>query len=129
MLLLIWSVLNVSGPALSCNTKLTLQFQGVEYFSSLFFQEVQHLSALQTAVRFLPNVVLGIILNVCTGVYASKFRVDYLVCTCTLVSAVAPLLLALIDPKWSYWRSAFFAMLISPVAGDGTSSPFASTDK
>jgi len=95
MLLLSWSVVNV-----------------IEYFSSLFFQEVQHLSALQTSLRFLPSVVSGVILNITTGLFAHKFRADYLVIITSLVSGGAPLLMALINPTWPYctsFRSFFFS--------------------
>ena len=91
----------------------------MEFFCSLFFQEVQNLSALQTSLRFLPGVISGGFLNIWTGLYAHKFRADYLVASTTLLSAVAPLLMALINPNWSYWYSAFWAMLISPVSADG----------
>ena len=91
----------------------------MEFFSSLFFQEVQNLSALQTALRFLPSVASGAALNILTGFYAYKFRANYLVSVTTLLSAVAPLLMALINPNESYWYSAFWAMLVSPLSADG----------
>lgn len=104
MLMLSWSVVNV-----------------LEFFASLFFQEVQHLSPLQTSLRFLPSVVTGAILNVSTGLFAHKVRADYLVIASTLLSGAAPLLMALINPTWPYWYSAFWAMLVSPLSCDGTS--------
>ena len=93
----------------------------MELFSSLFFQEVQNLSPIQTALRFLPSVISGATLNILTGFYAHKFRADYLVSVTTLLSAVAPLLMALINPSDSYWYSAFWAMLVAPLSADGTS--------
>lgn len=95
----------------------------MEYFSSLFFQEVQHLSALETALRFLPAVISGAALNIWTGFYAHRFRADYLVATTTMVSAASPLLMALINPAESYWYSAFWAMLLGPLSADGKSYP------
>lgn len=105
MLLLSWSVVNV-----------------LEYFASLFFQEVQELSALQTSLRFMPAVVSGAIVNISTGLFVHKIRADYLVIVTTLVSGISPLLLALINPSWPYWYAAFWAMLISPLSCDGMSS-------
>ncbi|KAL8721628.1 MAG: hypothetical protein Q9225_001717 [Loekoesia sp. 1 TL-2023] len=99
--LLSWAVLNV-----------------MEFYSSLFFQEVQNLSSLQTALRFLPNVVSGAAFNICTGFYAHKFQAGYLVSITTLLSSLAPLLMALTNPTWSYWYTAFWAMLILPVSAD-----------
>lgn len=90
----------------------------MEWFSTLFFQDVQHLSALQTSLRFLPNVIIGAILNVGTGLVAHKFRADYLVTITSLLSAGSPLLMALINPDWPYWYSAFWAMCLSPVSSD-----------
>lgn len=93
----------------------------MEFFCSLFFQEVQSLSALQTALRFLPSVLSGAVINILTGFYAYKFRADYLVSVSTLLSAAAPLLMALINPTESYWYSAFWAMVAAPLSADGRS--------
>ena len=101
MLLLSWSALNA-----------------VEWFCSLFFQKVQHLSALETSLRFLPNAIFGAVLNIGTGLIAHKFRADYLVSITSLFSAGSPLLMALINPDWSYWYGAFWAMLLSPMSSD-----------
>lgn len=101
VLLLSWSVLNV-----------------MEFYTSLYFQEVQSLTSLQTALRFLPEVFSGAILNILTGFYAHKFHAGYLVSISTLLSGIAPLLMAITNPSWSYWYSAFWAMLILPVSAD-----------
>ena len=36
----------------------------------------------------------------------------------TILSSISPLLLALINPEWIYWRCAFFAMCLNPIAAD-----------
>ena len=41
------------------------------------------------------------------------------VTTMLLISCIAPLLMALMDPEWSYWYMAFWGMLLLPFAGDG----------
>ncbi|KAG8529659.1 uncharacterized protein KY384_005140 [Bacidia gigantensis] len=41
--------------------------QGMEWFLSLFYQRVQHLSPIETAVRFMPNIIAGGALNIITG--------------------------------------------------------------
>ena len=120
-LAMIWSWL--AAIDLHHKVPLTQVIQVMEFFSSLFFQEVQSLSALQTSLRFLPSIVSGSVLNIWTGLYAHKFRADYLVSITTLVSAGAPLLMALINPKESYWYSAFWAMVISPLSADGRLYP------
>ncbi|KAH8884408.1 putative transporter [Thozetella sp. PMI_491] len=101
MVLLAWAVMN-----------------SLEFFFSLFFQEVQHLTALEAAIRFLPNIVLGVALNFATGMLVHKIRADYLVLITTFLSAASPLLMAVIDPGWSFWYCAFWAVLASPLSAD-----------
>ena len=93
----------------------------MEWYASLFYQDVQMLSALQTSLRFMPNIVSGVILNVATGFLAHKFRVDRLIVISSLIAAVSPLLMALINPAWPYWYMAFWSMLLSPFSADGKS--------
>ncbi|KAJ5883483.1 uncharacterized protein N7473_010369 [Penicillium subrubescens] len=101
MVLLSWAVLN-----------------GTETILSLFFQEVQELSALQAALRFLPNVIIGIVLNLGTGLLVHRLHANYLVLVTTVLSAGSPLLLAIIDPNWSWWYCAFWAVLLGPLSAD-----------
>ncbi|CEO59059.1 hypothetical protein PMG11_03748 [Penicillium brasilianum] len=101
MVLLSWGVLN-----------------GTETILSLFFQEVQELSAIQAALRFLPNVLIGIALNLGTGLLVHRLHANYLVLITTVLSAGSPLLLAIIDPQWSWWYCAFWAVLLSPLSAD-----------
>ena len=90
----------------------------MEWFFSLFFQDVQQLSALQTSIRFIPSIISGAFLNIATGALAHKFRADYLVAVTSLISAISPLLMALVDPAWPYWYSACWAMLLTPFSAD-----------
>ncbi|KAJ5685825.1 hypothetical protein N7536_008444 [Penicillium majusculum] len=90
MVLLSWAVLN-----------------GMETILSLFFQEVQDLSAFQAALRFLPNVIIGIVLNIGTGLLVHRLHADHLVLVSTFLSAGSPLLMAIINPNWSWWYFIF----------------------
>ncbi|KAJ5919435.1 hypothetical protein N7466_010378 [Penicillium verhagenii] len=101
MVLLSWAVLN-----------------GMETIMSLFFQEVQRLSAIQAALRFLPNVIIGIVINLGTGLLIHRLRANYLVIITSAFSAISPLLMALIDPDWSWWYCVFWAMLLGPLSAD-----------
>ncbi|KAF5493916.1 putative MFS-type transporter [Colletotrichum fructicola] len=92
--------------------------QSLEYVFSLFFQNVQDLSALQTSLRFIPNVVLGIIFSVALGVMLHRVPVYWIVLSTCLLSAISPLVMALVDPGWPYWYASFWAMLLSPLSGD-----------
>lgn len=83
------------------------------------FQEVQRLCAIQAALRFLPNVIIGIVLNLATGLLVHRLHANHLVLVTTVLSAGSPLLMAIIDPKWSWWYCAFWAVLLGPLSADG----------
>lgn len=90
----------------------------LELFASLFFQEIQHLSALQAAIRILPSLLVGIVLNISTGLFVHKIPAVWIVLVSSLLSAGAPLLMAVIQPQWSYWANAFIAQILMPVSAD-----------
>lgn len=87
------------------------------------FQEVQGISALGAAVRFLPEVVVGISLNLLTGVFVDRIPANHLINGSCLIATASPLIMALIDPAWTYWRAAFWAVLLCPVNADGDKKP------
>lgn len=82
------------------------------------FQEIQHLTAIQAAIRILPSVVVGVILNFTTGMAVHRVPVVWLVVITSLVSSGSPLLMALIQVEWPYWTSAFFAQILMPFSVD-----------
>jgi hypothetical protein len=86
------------------------------------FQNVQNLSPSQASLRFLPGIVIGVALNVSTGLLMHRIRIDLLVAIVSILAAASPILLALTDPKWSYWYTLFWSVLLSPVSVDGTQS-------
>jgi MFS family permease len=90
----------------------------VQFFLTLFYQEVQQLSALQTSLRFLPMVVTGVSTNVIVGWLVKSVRADVLVGVSNLITTLSPLLLALINPAWSYWACAFLATAATPICSD-----------
>src|SRR5262245_41917136 len=84
------------------------------------FQNIQLLSPVQASLRFLPSIIIGVILNLATGLFVQHMRIDYLVTIVSVLAAASPLLLALTDPAWSFWYTAFWSILLSPVSVDGT---------
>jgi MFS family permease len=92
--------------------------QTMELFCSLFFQEVQHLSALQASIRFLPAMLFGAVLNVTTGLVVHKVPAIQLILATSILSAGGPLLMATINPEWTYWAAAFPAQLLEPLSID-----------
>ncbi|OJJ94817.1 hypothetical protein ASPACDRAFT_1883880 [Aspergillus aculeatus ATCC 16872] len=85
---------------------------------SLFFQEVQELSGFQSALRFFPIVIPDVLLNLGTGLLVHRVYANHLVLVSSLLSAGSPLLMAIIDPHWSWWYCAFWAVLLSPLSAD-----------
>lgn len=58
------------------------------------------------------------LVNVAIGLLVHKIRGDVIVGAATALSCIAPLLMALASPSWSYWAAAFPAMVIVPVGSD-----------
>lgn len=83
------------------------------------FQKVQGVSALGAAIRFLPEVILGMTLNLCTGIFVDRVKANHIVTVSSVITTVSPFIMALINPEWGYWRAAFWAVLLCPVNTDG----------
>ncbi|TVY44430.1 Drug resistance protein [Lachnellula occidentalis] len=90
----------------------------METFCSLFFQEVQHTSALGAAIRILPSLLIGFCIQLTTGLVIHRTSPFILVLITLALSAGAPLLMAVISPRWPYWYAAFPAQLLSPMGSD-----------
>ncbi|BCS19475.1 uncharacterized protein APUU_12303A [Aspergillus puulaauensis] len=94
------------------------ELNALQYFTSLYFQEIQHHSALASSLMFLPMVIAGAVTNIFTGYTVDKISVGQLVFVSAIISTLSPLLMALIKPSWVYWRGAFVSMLFSPIHAD-----------
>lgn len=93
-------------------------FNALEQILTFYFQLVQHRTPLKTALLFLPEPASGVVTNVAIGLFVHRVRGDVLVGLATAVSCVAPLLMAVASPSWSYWAAAFPAVVIVPVGSD-----------
>ncbi|KAJ4865651.1 major facilitator superfamily domain-containing protein [Trichoderma breve] len=90
----------------------------MELFASLFFQEVQHLSPLQTGLRIMPSLLVGVILNVTTGLFVHRVPALWIVTVSSIICSVAPLLMAVIKVQSPYWANAFIAQVLAPMSTD-----------
>ncbi|KAF7589037.1 hypothetical protein BBP40_004825 [Aspergillus hancockii] len=90
----------------------------MELFASLFFQEVQDLSALQASIRILPSLVVGVLMNLVIGFFVHKVPAFWIVTITSILCAMSPLLMAFVNPSWPYWGNAFIAQLLQPVSID-----------
>lgn len=93
-------------------------FNAFEQVVNFFFQDVQRLTVLETSLRFIPASVVGFAVSVVTGMMLHRVRANVLISIATVMSGLSPLLLALVNPAWTYWRCVFFAMCMNPVAAD-----------
>jgi nitrate/nitrite transporter NarK len=93
-------------------------FNAVESYLTLYFQDIQGLSAIQTSVRFLPGPVSGAIANVIMGLLVHRVRADWTVTGGVFFTSVGVLLMCVIQPDWSYWACAFPAVFFNPIGAD-----------
>jgi len=63
-------------------------------------------------------VVTGALTNFLTGWLVKRVRADVLVLGSAAITAISPLLMAIIQPEWSYWTCAFFAVGCAPLCAD-----------
>lgn len=90
----------------------------MELFCSLYFQDVQGLTALGASLRLLPNLLFGTAVNLTVGLVVDRVPATYAVLASSGLCAAAPLLMAVLDPAWPYWYAEFFAQLLAPLSGD-----------
>jgi nitrate/nitrite transporter NarK len=93
-------------------------FNAVESYHTLFFQNVQKLSAIQTSIRFLPGPVAGALANVAMGLIAHRVRADWAVAVGLFCTTLGGLLMCIIQPEWSYWSCAFLSVFFNPIGAD-----------
>ncbi|KUI61224.1 hypothetical protein VP1G_08388 [Cytospora mali] len=88
---------------------------GIEYFTTLYFQEVQGLSALDSSVRYFSQIVMGTSINVALIYLIPRVRVVTL-CTVTAgITIMSPALMATAAMDEKYWLRPFWALLLCPV--------------
>jgi MFS family permease len=85
---------------------------------TLVFQEVQHLTPFETSLRLLPDVGSGILVAILVGCFLDKTSTYWLVVGSAAAALASPLLMALMDPAWSYWAAAFPAIFLAPISTD-----------
>jgi nitrate/nitrite transporter NarK len=93
-------------------------FNAFEQMLNYFFQNVQNLSALETAWRFLPTPLSGSLSSIVTGLVLHRVRADWIINITTVASSVSPFLMALVDPRWSYWVCGFPAIFLNSIGAD-----------
>ena len=93
-------------------------FTSAESYQTLFFQDVQKISPIQTSLRFLPTPIGGALANVVMGLIAHRLRADHAALIGVALTSVGLLLMCVIQPDWTYWACAFPAVFLNPVGAD-----------
>ncbi|KAI0596146.1 major facilitator superfamily transporter [Biscogniauxia sp. FL1348] len=92
-------------------------YQTTIYYTTLIAQEVNHLSAGETALRFLPMGATGFIFSLAMSRMLDVFNTKYLLITGMLICAVAPIPSALMqESDIDFWKHIFPTTVIG-VAG------------
>ncbi|CAI6306283.1 unnamed protein product [Periconia digitata] len=87
-------------------------------FSSLYFQEIQNHSALTASLYTLPSLVVGVCINLTVGIFVDRLPAGWLVVGSSLLSALSPLMMALVDPAWKYYYLELWAQILAPLNAD-----------
>ncbi|TVY53534.1 putative MFS-type transporter [Lachnellula cervina] len=88
-------------------------------YSTYFYQDYQHLSPLQTMLRFLPLGVVGILTIIASGYLLSRLRGDFILIFGLVSSCIANVLFAVpIPPSTSYFAYGMPAMALSAFGVD-----------
>jgi len=93
-------------------------FNAIESFLTLFFQEVQEITAIQTSVRFLPAPLTGVLANLVMGLVVHKVRADWAVIFGIAMTSIGSLMMCIVQPEWSYWACAFPAVALNPMGAE-----------
>jgi len=112
----IWSQPRAKMPAvISMVFFAWWSFNTLLYFNTLYYQQVEVLSPLETSVRFLPTIICAVGTNLAGGWLMNRVHGLPLILAAVTANAVAALLFALLDVHASYWKMSFWVMAL--VAG------------
>lgn len=70
------------------------------------------------SLYLLPNLVVGIIINLSVGVFVDRLPAGWLVVLSSLLCALAPLMMALVNPSWKYCYLELWAQMLAPLSAD-----------
>ena len=116
MPLSLWKLKNFAALWISGFTMYG-SYQTIIYYTTLIAQEVQHLSASQTAIRFLPMGATGFCVSMLMGTLVDRINIKLLLILGMLLSTVAPISAATMSPSdMSFWTHILPATILG-VAG------------
>ncbi|KAJ7185443.1 major facilitator superfamily-domain-containing protein [Mycena filopes] len=87
-------------------------FDALLYVCALYFQQVNGLSPLQTSVHYIPSILFGICNNLIGGWLLNRVAGFPIILAAISMNLVAALLFALLDVHASFWKSAFWVLIL-----------------
>ncbi|RKO92584.1 major facilitator superfamily-domain-containing protein [Blyttiomyces helicus] len=93
-------------------------FNAFLFYATLFFQNIQTTTPLQTTARFIPMAISGISVNVVMAVTINKIPARYLLMVAMAAFTASAVLFALSAPDQSYWSMPLPALLLCVVGAD-----------
>jgi len=66
----------------------------------------------------MPNMIVGIALNLSVGLFVHRLPARWLVTLAALLNAVAPFIMARVNPARGYWLLEFWGQVFSPISAD-----------
>lgn len=93
-------------------------FTPAQFWLSLYLQRVQNLSALNVALRLLPQAIMGILVNIVAGLILHKVSNKLLTLIGAVCYTISFFLLALQKSDSSYWAFTFPSLILMVVGAD-----------
>ncbi|KAI7952736.1 hypothetical protein MJO29_008367 [Puccinia striiformis f. sp. tritici] len=88
------------------------------FFFHQYLQDFLGLDLTQSVIRFIPMLVLGLVLNIAFGFLSHIIPAQLLMVLGCAGTAISCLLSAIMDPSASYWRYNFASVALSVVGPD-----------
>jgi nitrate/nitrite transporter NarK len=60
----------------------------------------------------------GVCINLSVGIFVDRLPAGWLVVGSSLLCALAPLMMALVNPNWKYYYLELWAQMLAPLSGD-----------
>ena len=93
-------------------------FSVVNQYLSLFFQTLQGLTPMTAAIYYLPETIVGTVVSVAMGFIVYRIQGDWIVFIASTLACIAPLLMAIVNPNWTYWAGVFPAVVLHVIQVD-----------
>jgi nitrate/nitrite transporter NarK len=62
--------------------------------------------------------MVGVCINLSVGIFVDRLPAGWLVIGSSLLSALAPLMMALVNPSWKYYYLELWAQMLAPLSAD-----------